>query len=310
MRARISSVGLVMPPRTSHDKQHAASILGIDAASLEALPSGAGVYRFLDQSSNPLYIGKSVNIRSRVQAHMRTPQEAALLRRTRRIDFFRMAGDIGALLLESQLIKQWQPPYNVLLKYAAPAYALSLPKGGLQPQVVDYDERSPESAHGLFASRKTADAGWRAQIRRHGLCPALLGMEKTALGRACFAHQLGQCRGACVGLETPLAHRRRVHKALKQLDDYAWPYAGPIGILENDGQLQQVHVVERWAYLGSLSEYQSELQLPRRTRLDVDTFKILFAPLAAGLLTQVDVHTTPGSRGIRRCALPPVEKVA
>ena len=299
-----------MPPPTSHDMRLAASIRGIDAASLEALPSAAGVYRFLDEAGEPLYIGKSVNIRSRVQAHMRAPQEHALLRRTRRIDFFRMAGEIGALLLESQLIKQWRPPYNVLLKYAAPAYALYLPKGSLQPQVVDYQEDSRNSIRGLFASRKTAEAGWRAQIRRHGLCPLLLGMEKPTLRRACFAHQLGQCRGACIGLETPLAHRRRLHKALRQLDEYAWPYAGPIGILENDGQLHQVHVVERWDYLGSLSEYQPVLRLPSRIRLDVDTFKILFAPLAAGLLTHVDLQTTHSTRGLRSSTLPSQDKAA
>src|SRR5690606_13347001 len=139
MRARISSVGLLIPSSTSPGTRLAASIRGIDAASVEALPTGAGVYRFLDAGGSPLYIGKSVNIRSRVQAHLRTSQERALLSRTRRIDFSRTAGETGALLLESKLIKQWQPPFNVLLKFSAPAYALYLPKGSLQPQVVDYE---------------------------------------------------------------------------------------------------------------------------------------------------------------------------
>ncbi|MFC7517929.1 endonuclease [Herbaspirillum sp. GCM10030257] len=304
MHARISSVGLLMPKVTSRDTLLATSIGSIDAASLEALPQGAGIYRFLDATDSPLYIGKSVNIRSRVQAHLRTPQERALLRNTRRIDFLRMAGEMGALLLESQLIKQWQPPYNVLLKSTATAYALYLPKGSLQPQVVDYEDAARYSAHGLFSSRTNAEAGWRAQIRRHGLCPALLGMEQTTHGRACFAHQLGYCRGACIDVETPLAHTRRVHKALKQLDQYVWPYAGPIGIFESDGHLHQVHVVERWAYLGSLSACQPALQLPRNIRLDVDTFKILAARLAVGLLRAVDLQITNNDRGIRNCTFP------
>jgi excinuclease Cho len=310
MHARISSVGLLMPRVASRDTLLATTIGSIDAASLEALPQGAGIYRFLDATDSPLYIGKSVNIRSRVQAHLRTPQERALLRNTRRIDFLRMAGEIGALLLESQLIKQWQPPYNVLLKSTAPAYALYLPKGSLQPQVVDYEDAARYSAHGLFSSRTNAEAGWRAQIRRHGLCPALLGIEQTTHGRACFAHQLGYCRGACIGVETPLAHTRRVHKALKQLDQYVWPYAGPIGIFESDGHLHQVHVVERWAYLGSLSACQPALQLPRSIRLDIDTFKILAARLAVGLLTAVDLQITNNDRGIRNCTFPFQDKAA
>lgn len=310
MRARVSSIGLLMPqvaPRNTHLSD---SIAGIDPDNLEALPQGAGIYRFLDAAGTPLYIGKSVNIRSRVQAHLRTPQERTLLRDTRCIDFVRMAGEAGALLLESQLIKQWQPPYNVLLKSDAPAYSLHLPKGSFQPQLVDYEDAARFSAHGLFASRRTAEAGWKAQIRRHGLCPSLLGLENTTHGRACFAHQLGYCRGACIGLETPLAHVRRVHKALKQLDQYVWPYTGPIGIFESDGQLHQVHVVERWAYLGSLSECQPVIRLPRDTRLDVDTFKILSARLAAGLLTPVDLQITNSNRGVRNCTFHFQEKAA
>jgi excinuclease Cho len=301
MRARISSVGFLAPQAAPPDIASTTDLDGIDAAGVKALPDGAGIYRFLDAAGYPLYIGKSVNIRSRVQAHLRTPQERAMLSRTRRIDFQRMAGETGALLLESQLIKQWQPRYNVLLKSTAPAYALYLPKGSLQPQVVDYDDAAQYSVYGLFASRKTAEAGWRAQARRHGLCPSLLGIENTTHGRACFAHQLGYCRGACIGLETPLAHTRRVHKALRLLSQYIWPYDGPIGILENDGELQQVHVIERWAYLGSLSEYQPVLRLPRSIQLDMDTFKILAARLAAGLLAPVGLEVTGNARGSRSC---------
>lgn len=302
MRARISSVGFLAPQAMPRDPSPATGIDGFDAASVKALPDGAGIYRFLDAAGCPLYIGKSVNIRSRVQAHLRTPQERALLSRTRRIDFQRMAGETGALLLESQLIKQWQPRYNVLLKSTAPAYALYLPKGSLQPQVVDYEEGAEYPAYGLFASRRTAEAGWRAQARRHGLCPSLLGIENTTHGRACFAHQLGYCRGACIGLETPLAHTRRVHKALRLLSQYIWPYEGPIGILESDGELQQVHVIERWAYLGSLTECRPVLRLPRSIQLDMDTFKILAARLAAGLLAPVDLEVTGNARGSRSCA--------
>lgn len=309
MRARISSVGFLMPQSLPRDTL-LSDCRGIDAADLETLPQGPGIYRFLDAADTPLYIGKSVNIRSRVQAHLRTPQERAMLGRTRRIDFIRMAGETGALLLESQLIKRWQPPCNVLLKSTAPAYSLYLPKGSLQPQLVNYEDAAQFSAHGLFASRRSAEAGWKAQVKRHGLCPSLLGLEQTTHGRACFAHQLGQCRGACIGLETPLAHTRRVHKALKQLDQYGWPYSGPIGIYESDGLLHQVHVVERWAYLGSLSESQPALKLPRAARLDMDTFKILSARLAAGLLAPVDLQITSNSRGIRNCTFQFQDKAA
>ena len=53
---------------------------------LEALPKLPGVYQFHgDSDTMPLYIGKSVNLRSRVLSHLRTPEEAAMLRQSRRI---------------------------------------------------------------------------------------------------------------------------------------------------------------------------------------------------------------------------------
>ncbi|MFX4316298.1 endonuclease, partial [Enterobacter sp. 63] len=72
---------------------------------LEALPKQPGVYLFHGESDSlPLYIGKSVNIRSRVMSHFRTPDEAAMLRQSRRVTFIRTAGELGALLLEARLI--------------------------------------------------------------------------------------------------------------------------------------------------------------------------------------------------------------
>lgn len=80
---------------------------------LEALPKLPGVYQFHgDSDTMPLYIGKSVNLRSRVLSHLRTPEEAAMLRQSRRITWQRTAGELGALLLEARLIKEQQPLFN------------------------------------------------------------------------------------------------------------------------------------------------------------------------------------------------------
>lgn len=80
---------------------------------LEALPKLPGVYQFHgDSDTMPLYIGKSVNLRSRVLSHLRTPEEAAMLRQSRRITWQRTAGELGALLLEARLIKEQQPLFR------------------------------------------------------------------------------------------------------------------------------------------------------------------------------------------------------
>jgi excinuclease Cho len=81
------------------------------------LPQTCGVYFFHGENcAHPLYIGKSVNIRRRVQSHLRNPREARLLSATRRITFIETVGEIGALLLESSLVKQQNPLYNKRLR--------------------------------------------------------------------------------------------------------------------------------------------------------------------------------------------------
>ena len=73
---------------------------------LAALPSRPGVYIFHGTSKTmPLYIGKSVNIRSRVMSHFRNKNEAKLLHLTTHIEYIEMAGELGALLIEAQVIK-------------------------------------------------------------------------------------------------------------------------------------------------------------------------------------------------------------
>ena len=76
-------------------------------AAISDMPAAPGVYIFHGEEGDlPLYIGKSINLRNRLLAHLRTPDEARMLRQTRRISHIRTAGEIGALLLEARLIKE------------------------------------------------------------------------------------------------------------------------------------------------------------------------------------------------------------
>lgn len=285
MRPRVTSIGLILPPRPQADFVYPRHI---DAASIDALPAKPGVYFFRDRTGQPIYIGKSVNIRSRVLAHLRTAEETAMLAATRRIDFMRTAGETGALLLEAQLIKLHQPAFNVLLKFRGEAYALHLPGVDSGPRVAAYGELNDDNAaqlHGLFVSRSAAQEGLQALIRRHQLCPALLGLESRSHKRACFAHQIGHCLGACVGHESHDTHYHRLRQALAQLHAAVWPYGdAPIGIVETDGQWRQIHIVHRWSYIGSLQGRKRKLPLPAAQGIDIDTYKILARPLAEGSL--------------------------
>ena len=285
MRSHVSSVGLILRPNPASGFCYPDHI---DRASLDALPRLPGVYRFIGHDGWPVYIGKSVCLRSRVLAHLRTPEEAAMLRDTARVEFERTAGEVGALLLESRLIKQMQPAYNALLRMVRDTYALAVDHDAAQPVIRGSGEQAPgRMLYGLFGSRASALEGLRALARRHGLCPALLGLENQVGKRGCFSRQLGRCNGACIGTETAAAHAARLREALAGMQQAVWPFPGAVGIVERGAGLRQVHVVDRWAYLGSLDGRRRRLagkgKEPPRL-VDIDTYKILAAPLLGGAM--------------------------
>ena len=81
---------------------------------LSTLPDDPGVYVFRDERGRPLYVGKSVSLRSRARAHFCAP--AGWTERAEIVDYRPTNSELGALVLENRLIKQWKPTGNVKLK--------------------------------------------------------------------------------------------------------------------------------------------------------------------------------------------------
>lgn len=129
----------------------------LNIAALSHLPNCTGVYIFYGEGSFPLYIGKSVNIRSRVLSHLRNAEEARLIAQTRHIDFIETAGELGALLLEAHMIKKHSPLKNKRLrrKKSLCSLRLEVTEAGLALQWVNgCDEMLGQDSdlYGLFSS--------------------------------------------------------------------------------------------------------------------------------------------------------------
>lgn len=258
--------------------------------SLEAMPPLPGVYVFHGQTGDlPLYIGKSVNLRARILSHLRNPDEARMLRQATRISFIRTAGEVGALLLEAQMIKAQHPLFNQKLRRNRQLCALKVGGTGV-PEVVyskDIDFAREPDLFGLYGSRHAALEGLRALADQHGLCYGALGLEKLSPGRGCFRSMLRQCLGVCCGRESEAEHRRRLLAALQGLQLACWPYAGAIGLVERfeEGAPEtfagvQIHVVRNWCYLGSATSPEQARTLARvAAGFDADGYKILCKPI-------------------------------
>ncbi|WP_413721294.1 excinuclease Cho [Sodalis sp. RH24] len=252
---------------------------------IDGLPAAPGVYVFhSDSDVMPLYIGKSVNIRSRVMSHLRTAEEARMLRQSRRISYHLTAGEIGALLLEAQMIKALQPLHNKRLRRSRQLCSIHLARG--MPVIVSAKEidfaRTPD-LYGLFSSRRAAQQTLLDIGDSELLCYSLLGLEKLSHGRACFRFHLGRCAGACCGKESPGEHQLRLMDALQQMRIVAWPYAGAIGLVEHSGDRRQIHVVNNWFYLGSVASLGEAAGLSTVAQgFDRDGYKILSGPILSG----------------------------
>ena len=268
-------------------------------ALLADLPSAPGVYIFWGDSSLPLYIGKSVDIRSRVMSHFRQPDEARMLAQTRRIECLPTAGEMGALLLESRLIKTRQPLFNQRLRRTKHLHSWRLSESaqGLGNELVSSASvalgQTPH-VYGLFSSRHAAQEKLRSLALQHKLCLATLGLEKTT-ARGCFGLQLRQCDGVCVGKEPRADHDERLRTALQQLQVHVWPYATAIDVVEQSGDWVQKHRVLNWSYLGTWCSKGMTTQSPQDTdkaSFDADTYAILVKPLLKGeaLVEEVFSH--------------------
>ncbi|MFP9228298.1 excinuclease Cho [Pectobacterium cacticida] len=252
---------------------------------VDGLPAVPGVYIFHgDSETLPLYIGKSINIRARVLSHMRTRKEARLLRQTRHIRFIETAGEVGALLLEAQMIKQQAPLFNKRLRRARQLCSLRLTAARVDVVYAkDVDFSTTPGLYGLFSHRRAAINALKMMADEEKLCLGLLGVEHLPAGRACFRHALKKCAGACCGKESISEHHHRLAHRLNAMKLNCWAYPGRIAIKEHRQGKTDYHIIHNWFYLGTVAQLSDVAALKRvAANFDSDGYKILCKPIVSG----------------------------
>jgi len=249
----------------------------LEPGAIDAVPEAPGVYLLYDEGKAPLYIGKSRAMRSRVLQHFVAP--APWTPRVRRIEWQRTAGELGALLREAELVKELDPVHNRQLR--RPGRLCGFAFDGTRLRLAGADEIDADTlpfVYGLWRSRGAALAALRTAADAHALCLQTLGFDVKRSG-SCLRHQIGKCGGVCTGKENIHVHHARVATALAALKSAEWPHRGPLGVVEHDRgrDATEVHVLDRWCYLGTAScdSEVAELLEARRPRFDFDHYRIL-----------------------------------
>ncbi len=257
----------------------------------DELPESPGVYRFYGEDGVLLYIGRSNSLRSKILSQLSSPRagsrEHALAAQVRRVDWVQTAGELGAMLLESEWIKSQQPRYNRHPRSNAESVTLRQPDASGRVRIQRIDMLEPEDlaqSFGVFHSEKDALKALTDIARAQQLCLKVLGLEESE--GSCFALQVGKCRGACTGKEPLILHAMRLQMALSALKIKSWPFPGRIALRERatgaflpDGTRGgEFHVLDRWMYLGSARSEEELGALSSRDlnpAFNVDVYKIL-----------------------------------
>jgi DNA polymerase-3 subunit epsilon len=207
---------LLGPRRRAARRDAAARIPRERRPDLSKLPDDPGVYVFRNEAGQPLYVGKSVAVKSRARAHFCQPGEWT--GQAEVVDYIPTNSELAALVLENRLIKRWKPPGNRALKrtdrwvylvcrldIAYPVLEVTAePAAGRAVNVgpVRGREACQELADQLSSLFQLRHCGRRLALREH---PSLYG-------------QMGRCVSPCLGDLDPNAYRRRLDEVLALFD--------------------------------------------------------------------------------------------
>src|SRR3954469_12075097 len=179
---------------------------------LTKLPDDPGVYIFRDERGRPLYVGKSVSLKTRARAHFCAP--TGWTEKAEVVDYKPTSSELGALVLENRLIKQWRPTGNVKLKrsdgyvYIRARLDISFPILEVAPEPAAGLAINVGPVRGSDAARELVDQLNSLFALRH--CGRALPRRDSPSAYG----QMGRCLSPCLRDLDPNAYRRRLDEAL------------------------------------------------------------------------------------------------
>jgi DNA polymerase-3 subunit epsilon len=222
---------------------------------LTKLPDDPGVYIFRDVRGRPLYVGKSVSLKTRARAHFCAP--AGWTEKAEVVDYKPTSSELGALVLENRLIKQWRPAGNVKLKrsdgyvYLRARLDISFPILEVAPEPAAGLAINVGPVRGSDAARELIDQLNSLFALRH--CGRALPRRDSPSAYG----QMGRCLSPCLRDLDPNAYRRRLDEALA-------PFSGD----GDGGEALLAKIEEQMADAAATQRYErAAVLLRRRDRL-------------------------------------------
>ncbi|NTW32682.1 MAG: excinuclease ABC subunit UvrC [Bacteroidetes bacterium] len=254
---------------------------------IKALPDKPGVYQFYDETGVIIYIGKAKNLKKRVYSYFNKEKHEngkinVLVRKISDIKYIVVQTEFDALLLENNLIKEYQPRYNILLK-----------DDKTFPWICIKNERFPR----IFPTRNVVKDGSLyfgpyASVRMMNTlldlirrlyqlrtCNFNLSKENINKGKfkICLEYHIGNCKGPCESYQDEEDYNRtisqvqeiikgNIHSVTKQLKPLMFLYSESL-------DFEKAQIIKEKIEL--LEKYQSKSTVVSPTISDVDVFSVL-----------------------------------
>lgn len=252
------------------------------SAILKILPNKPGVYRYFDKDGTIIYVGKAKNLKRRVSSYFnkeQTGKTRVLVSRIADIKFIVVESESEALLLENNLIKQFKPRYNIMLKDDK-TYPWICIKNEPFPRIFLTRRKLNDGSDyfGPYPSVRTAHVllDLLRQVYPIRSCKTTLTLPNVEKGkyRVCLDYHIHKCAGPCVGEISQEAYRQMISETkevirgnlqgvLRQLKDQMMDYASRM-------EFEEAQVVKEKYEL--LENYRSRSTVVSTTIHNVDVF--------------------------------------
>lgn len=189
-----------------------------------ALPEEPGVYRFYDDTGTIIYVGKAKSLRKRVSSYFMNKSQ--LERKTRRLvslihdlEYTVVNTEFDALLLENNLIKEYQPRYNILLKDDK-TYPYILVTNEAYPRIFTTRKliKGQGTYYGPYASGRTMGAILELLKKLYSIrsCSLPLTPQNVTTGKfkVCLEYHIGNCKGPCENLQSQADYQQEIEEAI------------------------------------------------------------------------------------------------
>jgi len=192
---------------------------------LQRLPDAPGVYLHKDRQGRVIYVGKAKRLSQRVRSYFqsggeRDPKTEQLVRQVRDLDFIATTTETEALVLESQLIKEYRPRFNIQLRDDKQYPYIKITLDEPFPRVMVVRRIAGDGARyfGPYTSVKDMRDTLKFTCGLFQIRTCHLDLPDQTVARPCLDYQIGRCSAPCVGYDAPASYRQKVRQLVLFLE--------------------------------------------------------------------------------------------